>query len=101
MNLDVIDADGGIRLQMQRIFATDDERALICGGNGPRCRARGAQAEVRTLVRLKSPRTADCPRYLAIETQAFDGVCVDEKTATGRVGLRGKFDVFAVFSRNV
>src|SRR3984893_3532928 len=88
-------------MQVKAIFAADDECALLRGRKYPLGRVRSLEVEIRAFIRLEAPERALRPGELGIQFRAFDGVCVDHKSAAGSIRSRWQLNLFAILVWNV
>src|SRR5258706_16285232 len=67
LNVYVVDAHRARCLQVDCVFAADDQGALFGGRNAPMRRTRGPEAKVWAVKRLITPKAAQCATHFWLE----------------------------------
>src|SRR5579859_1387503 len=83
------------RLEVESVFASDNQRAGVFGGDDPLGGMGRAQAVMRAVESLKSPGAADRPGDFAIQVGGLERVSVNFKSTKQAVGLGGQIDAVA------
>src|SRR5712671_3527209 len=61
LHVHVVDTHGARRLQVEDVFAANNQGALLCSGDAPMRGTGGAQAKVRAVKWLEAPKPRSVP----------------------------------------
>ena len=77
---------------MQRVFASDDQRAGVFGCDGPLSGSRNAKAKMGSIEHSESPISAQNPSNLAVKRACGQRMIFDGKASARRIRLGWKIE---------
>src|SRR6267142_4976493 len=101
LNVHVVDTDSAGRLQVEDVFAANNQGALLCGGDAPMSGTGGTQAKIWAVKWLEAPKTTQCAGEFGIERCCLHRVSIDHKAATCGVCPGGKIEHASAFALHV